>query len=127
MTDELFKTNIGSRDPRYPQIVRYCNYFLGGIFLGMVLTLSGVMLTGYHEQNKSSRDKNPSNLLVAQVFGYALLAAGCIVLVLSLGMLLKAAFMYMRTTTSPPRSHTWDYLDNDRRTASTEMKVRSNH
>ena len=114
MPSELFRTNIVTRDPRYPSIISICNYSLAGLFLGMFLTLSGVMLTASADQEAEQDGK------FAHIFGLTMLISGCLLILIAIASFLVASVMYLKTTTTPPTteesgeasSSVWSYLDN---------------
>lgn len=121
MPNELFRTAIVSRDPRYPFIITLCNYSLASLFLGMFLILSGVMLTTFTEQKQSSNQEandKKSKELVAHVFGISLLVFGCFLIIFSFAMFIIASIAYTKTTTVAPsadeleeQENVWSHLD----------------
>lgn len=135
MADEtIFRTRIANRDPRYPLIIHLCNYFFAGLFMGMFLILSGVMLTTYAEEHQSLAPKLPPSVAgsvvdgddhyqnklydkvwLANVLGISLLIIGCILIGLAFLTLVIASVMYLQTTTRPPEielsDDVWHYLD----------------
>lgn len=120
MPEELFRTAIVSRDPRYPLIITLCNYCLAALFLGMLLTLSGVTLTNFSEQQQHSQDVDvEKKSKFAKVFGLFLLIVGCLCMISSLVILMVASLLYLKTTTTSPTNQqdeteetVWSYLDN---------------
>ena len=133
MPEELFRTQITSRDPRYSSIISLCSWSMAGIFLGMFLTLSGVMLTPideneHHEdslilqetssnfpstfvsnqtlQNSEAKEKDKE--IIRHFFGLFLLISGCLLIIASLILLMVASLLYLRTTTRPPVTNDTD-------------------
>lgn len=119
MSGELFRTNIVTRDPRYPSIIATCNYALAGLFLGMFFTLSGVMLTAFSDQKNGVNSRiNPDSKL-GSILGLTMLISGCLLILCSVTTFIVASLMYLKTTTSPPETiesgeeaeNVWTYLD----------------
>ena len=133
MPEELFRTQITSRDPRYGTIISLCSYSMAGIFLGMFLTLSGVMLTSIDENEENfeindnlhhhkplfeknlnmtstfdANDKDKNNEGLRHFFGLLLLISGCLLIIISLVLLMLASLLYLRTTTRPPVTNDTD-------------------
>lgn len=116
MSGELFRTNIVTRDPRYPSIIAICNYALAGLFLGMFFTLSGVMLTSVGDKKTGVSNHEESKL--ASILGLTMLVSGCLLIIFALATFMVASLMYLKTTTTPPQTadseeveNVWTYLD----------------
>lgn len=120
MSGELFRTNIVAGDPRYLPIIGICNWSLAGLFLGMLVTLSGVMLTAVTEQDKTASESGESQHVLAHLVGLTLLISGCLLIIFAVATFLVASLMYLNTTTTPPLTNgageelesVWTYLDN---------------
>lgn len=120
MSGELFRTNIVAGDPRYLPIIGICNWSLAGLFLGMLVTLSGVMLTAVTEQDKTASESGESQHVLAHLVGLTLLISGCLLIIFAVATFLVASLMYLNTTTTPPSTNdageelenVWTYLDN---------------
>lgn len=120
MPAELFRTDIVTRDPRYPSIITICNYALAALFLGMFLTLSGVMLTAFEDRQTDSEPADSVKHRFTHIFGITLLVSGCLLILFAIATFLVASLMYLKTTTSPPTidetgetaETVWSYLDN---------------
>lgn len=120
MSGELFRTNIVAGDPRYLPIIGICNWSLAGLFLGMLVTLSGVMLTAVTEQDKTASESGESQHVLAHLVGLTLLISGCLLIIFAVATFLVASLMYLNTTTTPPLTNgageelesVWTHLDN---------------
>ncbi|KAI2800036.1 hypothetical protein RDWZM_000576 [Blomia tropicalis] len=99
MPSGLFRHEIVHDDPRIPTIITTCSYSLAGLFLGMFLTLSGLMLTTFANEHRMETPTNEQksfmgNYTAAYIFSLSLLITGCVLILFSIIAFLVASIMY---------------------------------